>query len=59
MPHVGSLAPLVHDEHMDGHEKCLALNMSRLKDEIQARSVNSVIPLDVYQSAREQEQCLS
>jgi hypothetical protein len=33
--HVGSLTPLVHNEHMDGHEKRLALDMGCLKDEIQ------------------------
>ena len=32
--HVSGLAPLVHDEHMDGGWKRLALNMRRLKDEI-------------------------
>jgi hypothetical protein len=35
---------LVHDEHMDGHEKRLALDTRRLKDAIRACSLNAVIP---------------
>src|SRR5438309_11993582 len=43
MLYVSGLAPLVHNEHVDGHDKRLALNMRRLKDEIQARGLNIVI----------------
>src|SRR6266702_5108267 len=42
--HVSRLTPLVHDEHMDGWWKYLVLDMRCLKDEIQARGLNIVIP---------------
>src|SRR5262245_16056294 len=41
--HMSRLASLVHDEHMDGEWKYLALEMPCLKDEIQARGRNIVI----------------
>jgi hypothetical protein len=41
---VGRLASLVHDEHMDRGWKDLALDMPGLKDKIQARRWNVVIP---------------
>jgi hypothetical protein len=44
MPYVSRLAPLVHDEHMDRGWKDLAFEMPCLKDEIQARGLNIVIP---------------
>ena len=34
MPYVSRLAPLVHNEHVDGERKRLALEMPCLKDEI-------------------------
>jgi hypothetical protein len=43
MPHVSSLTPLVHNEHMDGQAKRFVLDMRRLKDEIQARGLNLII----------------
>ena len=42
--HVSGLAPLVHNEHMDRKWKDLALEMPCLKDEIQARGLNIIIP---------------
>jgi len=44
MPHVSGPTPLVHGEQMDGHDKRLALDMGGLKDAIQARGLNVVIP---------------
>src|SRR5919198_445417 len=44
MPYVSCLTPLVHDEHMERGWKDLALDMPCLKDEIQARGLNIVIP---------------
>jgi hypothetical protein len=43
MPYVSRLAPLVHNEHMNGGWKDLAFEMPCLKDEIQARGRNIVI----------------
>src|SRR5262245_8696189 len=44
MPYVSRLTPLVHDKHMDRGWKDLTLEMPCLKDEIQACSLNVVIP---------------
>src|SRR5262245_61218211 len=44
MPYVSRLAPLVHDKHMARGWKYLTLEMPCFKDEIQACSLNVVIP---------------
>src|SRR5438093_2894015 len=44
MSYVSGLASLVHDKHMNRGWKDLVLEMPGLKDEIQARGRNIVIP---------------